>query len=392
VLACIFLVPSQEENIRIYTVANFIVPFMLYSSEAAVKHAKYVGWLLLWGAVFIGSACIRLFILPFTSYNLVREFTELGRIIIMIPYLLINKRYFGPAGFKIFLFFISGYITSDFYLTLCEVRVLPRDAFYQFVSETYYSNAFKNYSYLAKGWSGIGGIHGLMMTFCIVFLTSLINIRVKQYLCLLLLCMCFFSLFASGSRSSMIAVAAFYFLLFAMSIIHGKKPSFVLILMIVIAVFAAITLVSNGYFAKLSVLLEEGLAARSFEDRQDFWKIFLNILLTYWFLFPIGWGKTIFFMNRNHFFTDNDYLTFLLVHGVVIMIVLFAIIINYILKFYNRYKILTPIDTIRFYLLVTLLVISVANPGFSYPTILILLIIFFRFSNISINNYLAHRK
>ena len=390
-LCCIFLIPTQEKNIRLYTVLNFLVPLLLYSHESLLQNIKFVGWILLWGGIFIVSTLFRIFILP-SSYDYIREFTELGRIFILIPYLLIHKKYFGVQGFKVFLFFIVCYIFSDFYLTLCETSVLPRGAFYQFVSQTYYLDAVKDHSYLAKGWSALGGIHGLIMAFCIVFLTCLVNIRFKQYLCLLLLLMCFYSLFASGSRSSMIAVAAFYLLLFAMSIIHRRKPSFILILMIVIAVFAAITLVSNGYFAKLSVLLEEGLATGSFEDRQMFWGIFLDRLFTYWYLFPIGWGKTIFFMSKDVFFTDNDYLTYILVHGVFIPTILLLIICNYILKCYKQYKVLQPVQTIRFYLLGALLVVSVANPGFSYPTILILLVMFFRFSNISINNYLTHRK
>jgi len=345
----------------------------------------------LWGGIFIVSTLFRIFIFP-SSYDYIREFTELGRIFILIPYLLIHKKYFGVQGFKVFLFFIVCYIFSDFYLTLCETRVLPRGAFYQFVSQTYYLDAVKDHSYLAKGWSALGGIHGLIMAFCIVFLTCLVNIRFKQYLCLLLLLMCFYSLLASGSRSSMLAVGAFYILLFIISFIYGQRPSFILILVVMIAILAAIALVSSGYFAKLSVLINEGLATDSFEYRQKFWGIFLDILFTYWYLFPIGWGKTIFFMSKDQFFTDNDYLTYLLVHGCIITIILLAIILNYMLKCYRRYKILPAMETIRFYLLGALLVVSVANPGFSYPTILILLVMFFRFSNISINNYLAHRK
>ena len=390
-LCCIFLIPTQEKNIRLYTVLNFLVPFLLYSHESLLQNIKFVGWILLWGGIFIVSTLFRIFILP-SSYDYIREFTELGRIFILIPYLLIHKKYFGVQGFKVFLFFIVCYIFSDFYLTLCETRVLPRGAFYQFVSQTYYLDAVKDHSYLAKGWSALGGIHGLIMAFCIVFLTCLVNIRFKQYLCLLLLLMCFYSLLASGSRSSMLAVGAFYILLFIISFIYGQRPSFILILVVMIAILAAIALVSSGYFAKLSVLINEGLATSSFEYRQKFWGIFLDILFTYWYLFPIGWGKTIFFMSKDQFFTDNDYLTYLLVHGCIITIILLAIILNYMLKCYRRYKILPAMETIRFYLLGALLVVSVANPGFSYPTILILLVMFFRFSNISINNYLAHRK
>lgn len=390
-LCCIFLIPTQEKNIRLYTVLNFLVPFLLYSHESLLQNIKFVGWILLWGGIFIVSTLFRIFILP-SSYDYIREFTELGRIFILIPYLLIHKKYFGVQGFKVFLFFIVCYIFSDFYLTLCETRVLPRGAFYQFVSQTYYLDAVKDRSYLAKGWSALGGIHGLIMAFCIVFLTCLVNIRFKQYLCLLLLLMCFYSLLASGSRSSMLAVGAFYILLFIISFIYGQRPSFILILVVMIAILAAIALVSSGYFAKLSVLINEGLATSSFEYRQKFWGIFLDILFTYWYLFPIGWGKTIFFMSKDQFFTDNDYLTYLLVHGCIITIILLAIILNYMLKCYRRYKILPAMETIRFYLLGALLVVSVANPGFSYPTILILLVMFFRFSNISINNYLAHRK
>lgn len=380
VILCIFFIPTKDHWFRIYMLVNTILPCLLLVKRSQIANIKQFKYIIYWLFAFFIFVSIKTLILPF-NYDYERELTEVFRILIIIPLLIADKKYFGNFGKNIFYYIAIVYIILDTILTLSEVKIIPYNSFYNLIKVYYHIEVQSNLSYLAKGFSSHGAIHAVIMSFFAIFMVCHLQSKKYPLIDFFLILLCLYNVLAAGSRTCMVGIFIFFIFYFIISIFTRKQKTsfyFYLILIIIFCSFSFI--VSSGDFVKLQYLVEKGTNVSSFVARQDNWIEFIDLTVEYWYLIFIGWGKTIFLKN-DYFYTDNDYFTYFLIHGLIIFAVLIYCMLNLLIQTIRDWSYSNIYNSTLFYFLVFLFIVSTSSAGFSLPISIILIVLFYRFKN-----------
>lgn len=379
-ICSILFLPSKDEWYRYYIVVNLVLPLLLlvdFSSKVTDVSKR----VLLWLTFFILATLIKVVVLP-ASVSALREFTEFFRILIFTPILFIKDRYFNSDTFKLFLVIFCAYFLVDFYVTLNEVGVVKSNFIISSLKSIYHSKAQQNLNYLAKGLSSHGAEHGLILNFILVIIICMMKFSKQKWIVITLLLMALLSLIASGSKTSMIGFVFILIVYYCVTILkEQKKIPISAFVVFSIIIFGTMWALESGKFVRMEILFNQGTNSSSYQAREENWSFFLKIMEEYIYMFPVGWGKSIFMIEgKTTFFTDNEYLTFLIIHGVIVVAAILFYLLRYIVRIYRRWNKTNFYEKLLFLLLIDFLFIGLASLSFSSPKILLLLFFLYRYS------------
>lgn len=391
VLTAIFCLPTRGDWFRYYTLINCIVPLILIDFREFKRDAVLIWLIVWWGFFFVASTLFKSYFIP--GIDVLREFTELARIFIFIPLLLIHQKYLGSVGFRILSIFLAAFVVINSYMVLAETKFLPKNGLYIFIETNYHFYRQVGLSYLAKGTFSHGALNALMMNCIVVFNISTFKKFRYPKVMLLITLLAIFNMFAGGSRTNMVAIAFFIIVFFSLSILkENKKTPPLLFLIPLVLVIGGTYLISLGLFGKLQILLDTGTNTSSVVGRQINWLAFLKEMDKYWYVGIIGWGKTMFIKNGSSFFTDNDYFTYLIVHGLISFTTILFLMAKKIVVTFYYWTCENEFGKCLFHLILLNLLISTSSAGFSYPMVLIFITLVYLFDRSEKRNGWSYSK
>lgn len=379
ILSVLFF-PAKDEWYRYYIVFNIVLPSVLffnYFNQPDVVTKRFYIWV---GFIAVTTLLKGVF-LPGTV-SVTREFTELFRVLLIIPILLIPQDYFNQKTFKAFVYVVIGYFFLDFYVTLSEVGLISNNQYLSIIKSLYHSSAQENLNYLGKGLSSHAAEHGLFLNYFIIVLLCLMKDWKNKLVINALIILALLGLVASGSKTSMVAIVFILSVYYIISIMKEKiKFNFSFVIIIALLCIGTIWALNSGKFVRLEVLLTQGTNTSSYRAREDNWLFYLNILEEYYYMFPIGWGKSIFMIEgKSTFFTDNEYLTYLIIHGLIVLIIILYYLVIYLYRIFRNWTKANVQEKILFFVLIDFLFIGMASVSFSSPKIITLIFLLYKFS------------
>ncbi len=384
-LSIFYLFPVGD-NFRIYVVTLFISTIILLFNFKKIRFETDTTYMFLFFMYLLLAHHIRLLfrgdmLLEFY----IREYTEVFRAFLFMVFSMCFFK-FDFKIFKVFIWFTIFYVFLDFIAVIFEM-FYKGTAIADFIITNYQSTHHARFSHYIKGLSTHGGLHGMIMNllFIVHFLIMpycknnkklfyLLGLACLIEVLIVLLC---------GSRTHVVSLVFFVVLFLIMDLIFErkrKKANYKLLFILLVgSVFAV--MYYGEYFMKLYYLftnIQEG-DTKGLGGRDGIWEGRLNIALSMpWNLF-LGWGKTYFLTQKGTFFTDNDYLAFVLAYGVLPMIVLIFITFKYLVYAIYNWKQIFIMKKMFFYIILTTLVMSVASQGFYTFHWQLFMLILFRF-------------
>jgi len=382
-IALVFLLPSRDDWYRWYTLALVVGPLIFLLVGYKSRFNSLAKWVVGWLFFFILSNVIKLIFLP-APFNMAKEYTEFFRILILLPVLLIKDKYFTKKNFAAIIKFIFFYLIIDSFITFTEIGIIKINSPILInIKKIYHSENQLGLGYLAKGLSSHGAEHGIIMNFILILLLICIKyFKNKSTIYYISIVLCLFNLVACGSKTSMLGFAfIFAVFIFMLVLKENLKIPFSYLLIILLLIFGIIWALNSGKFIRLKLLLSVGTSGTSYVSRLSNWGYFFNIMERYLYLFPFGWGKSIFIIDNNKtFYTDNEYFTILIIHGIVVLLCILTIMWKYITRCFIYWNRINIYHKFLFFLLLDYLFIGYASVSFSSPTILALLCIVYKFA------------
>ena len=365
--------PTREHFYKVYSIVVVVLPVVLIDLSKVRKKWKQVSLLLGWSLFFLISTSFREIIINSSQFS--RELLEISRILLFLPILLIRDVYTGRQARKILNFLIYCLIISNSFMVLSEMKFLPKSAIYYSLESTYHYKVQIGLSYLAKGMYSHGALQSLMMLMYSIYLTVSYHESCVKIFRLIIILLAIFGLFAGGSRTVMIGFAVYLLMYFGLGVFRKKqKPNKSLWAIPTISIAGLIYLVQAGYLVKLVRLLERGTNVSSVAGRYNNWSVFLDKINYYWYITPIGWGKTM-FINKKSFFTDNDYFTYFLIHGLLVTSFLCGYILKETIKYSYKFRVSNSFEFCYLIMMCALIIVSTNSAGFSFPFALFMLIL-----------------
>lgn len=310
-----------------------------------------------------------------------KEYTEAFRILIPLVVFL-GKNYFTRENFKILMNISVFYLAVDLYFTCSEFFIWPKNVLTDFVKFNYVEESMQEMFYLAKGLSNIGAEHGMIMNGLLIMYLCYLPHAKRKWIFVLACGACFLAILASGSRTHMLSSALSLVLFLVNSYFlnrKGSKRSAWFNIIFLAIPFIVIAAIQSGLFGKLEVL-SSGLNDKAYTDRTEWWSFYLGIAGNYFYLAPIGWGKTIFVQPGMGFFTDNDYLTLLLTMGPIVLGLLVFAMLQSLIRYFFSWHAINYFEKVLFYLISATLLMSWASLGLSGVRWTILLAMFINFA------------
>ncbi|APD05851.1 hypothetical protein UJ101_00299 [Flavobacteriaceae bacterium UJ101] len=384
-LSIFYLFPVGD-NFRIYVVTLFVSTIILLFNFRKIRFEIDTTYTFIFFMYLLLAHHIRLlFRGDMLMEFYIREYTEVFRALLFLVFSMCFFK-FDFKIFKIFIWFTAIYVFLDFVAVIFEM-FYKGTAIGQFIINNYQSTAHARFSHYVKGLSTHGGLHGMIMN--VLFIVHFMIMpyckkNKKLYYLLGLACLMeVLIILLSGSRTHVVSLVFFVIAFLIMDLIFEKKRKKanykLLFILLIGSTFAVIYY--DEYFIKLYYLftnIEEG-NTKGLGGRDAIWLGKLNKALSVpWNLF-LGWGKTYFLTQTGTFFTDSDYLAFLLAYGIIPLILFTALVLKYIAYSIYNWKNIFLMKKIFFYIILTTLVMSIASQGFYTFHWQMFMLIIFRF-------------
>ncbi len=384
-LSIFYLFPVGD-NFRIYVVTLFFSIIVLLFNFKKIRFEIDTTYMFLFFMYLLLVHHIRLLfrgdmLLEFY----IREYTEVFRALLFFMFSMCFFK-FDFKIFRIFIWFTVIYVFLDFIAVIFEM-FYKGTAIANFIIQNYQSTAHARFSHYVKGLSTHGGLHGMIMNilFIVHFLIMpycknnkklfyLLGVACLIEVIIILLC---------GSRTHVVSLVFFVVLFLIMDLIFErkrKKANYKLLFILLVGSIFTV-MYYDEYFIKLYYLFTniEEANTRGLGGRDAIWQGKFNQALSMpWNLF-LGWGKTYFLTQKGTFFTDSDYLAFLLAYGILPMIVLFFLTFKYFIYAMYNWKQIFIMKRIFFHIILTTLVMSIASQGFYTFHWQLFMLILFRF-------------
>ena len=365
----VFLMPRGQDY-RLYFGIVFVIGIVLFfNSKININIASKIALSLTTWVVFF--TLFRLFSL---QISLEKDISEVARLFLP-TYLILMSSSFKGLTYTRLLSILGVVISVDFAITLMEFNVAFTDStpIYQFFKTNYWADTHWVTRGRSKGlFSGPGQHASSSVFFFTLFLSNYyFGKNVNKVKSLILIFMLVFINIATLSKTGIACLFISFTVLTLIRIRNIRKKDVLPLFLLFVSLFIGLNyFITNNSkrLVRVSGYVEKGDI--NISARQNIWDDLINKAYENESYLLIGWGKSYFKELAKQ--TDNEYVFVILFYGLIFFVVFFGITLFYVFTFISTRKERSPTEISLFTLILVGYIFAVPSTFFFFIQNLIL--------------------